>query len=665
MPLRGFDFQSSSVLGVAGTHRLQQNGRFERRGVTIPGNIVEWRIGRYLGAFPVLHNLPTSPVEGVDKSAQGRPLLAKSDRLRYELVVLLITAVVFLGCIFSPPSLMDDVDAAQPQIARNMLDSGDWVTPHLNGVAYMEKPPLKYWMIAVSFQIFGVHDWAARLPMALFAVALCWLTARIGFWAFSEQAGLYAGLALSTCVGMFLFTRVLIPDITLAFTITLALWSFLQALEEDEPHPRRWAALLAASIGTGLLLKGLIAAVFPIGGALLYLALTRQLFLAPTWRKLRPFSGALIIFLIAAPWHILATIRNPPYFHFGFDSGPGQYHGFFWFYFFNEHLLRFLNLRYPHDYNTVPRLYFWLLHLLWLFPWSAYFPALLKLDYRPVDRGGRARLAAVCWTGFLLVFFSFSSTQEYYSMPIYPSLALLLGCAMASNVSWLRRGQLVISGVAAAAGVIVVFILIEVWNLPTPGDISRALTQHPDAYTLSLGHMGDLTLQSFAYLRTPLIVAGIAFLAGATASRWRQPYFAFVLMMVLFAHAARLALVVFDPYLSSRPLAEALIQSPPGELIEDDAYYTFSSVFFYANRRALLLNGRKTNLEYGSYAPGAAQVFINDEDFGKLWALPQRYYLLIEAPAVPRIQKLAGRERLFAVKESGGKFLFTNHAGSN
>ena len=602
-----------------------------------------------------------SSVEAVDGSVPARS--GEHVRLRYELWLLLAAAIVFLGCVFSPPSLMDDVDATQAQIARNMLDSGDWVTAHLNGVAYLEKPPLKYWMIAASFRLFGVHDWAARLPMALFAVALCWLTARIGFWAFSLRAGLYAALALSTCVGMFLFTRVLIPDIMLAFTITLALWSFLRALEEEESHPRRWAALLAASIGTGLLLKGLIAAVFPIGGGLLYLAVTKQMFRRWTWQRLRPFSGALIVLAIAAPWHILATVRNPPYFYFGLQSGPGQYHGFFWFYFFNEHLLRFLNLRYPRDYNTVPRVYFWLFHLIWLFPWSAYFPALLKLDYKTADRGGRARLAAVCWTGFLLVFFTFSSTQEYYSMPCYPALALLLGCAMTSHTAWTRRGQWLISGVAGVAASVVVFILIQVWNLPTPGDISQALTQHPDAYTLSLGHMGDLTLQSFAYLRTPLIVAGIAFVLGATAWRWRQPYYAFVLMMVLFIHAARLALVVFDPYLSSRPLADALLQAPPGALIEDNAYYTFSSVFFYANRRGLLLNGRKTNLEYGSYAPNAPRVFINDEDFAKLWALPQRYYLLIEGPAVARIEKFAGRERLFIVKESGGKFLFTNHAG--
>jgi hypothetical protein len=131
-------------------------------------------------------------------------------------------------------------------------------------------------------------------------------------------------------------------------------------------------------------------------------------------------------------------------------------------------------------------------------------------------------------------------------------------------------------------------------------------------------------------------------------------------MMVLFFHAARIALVVFDPYMGSRPLAQALLDAPPGKLIVDDQYYTFSSVFFYTNRRALLLNGRVNNLVYGSYAPDAPQdVFIADSDFARLWASPARYYLVAEAPQVTRLSKLAGN-RLFPVKESGGKYLFTN-----
>ena len=240
----------------------------------------------------------------------------------------------------------------------------------------------------------------ARLPVAFGAIALACLTAAFGIWAFGRRAGCYAGICVSTCVGLFLFTRILIPDVILTGTIALAMWSFLRALEEDEPHPAWWAALLAASLAAGLLLKSLIGLVFPVGTGLLYLAVTRQLFVRRTWVRLKPFSGILILLVIAAPWHILATIRNPPYFVFTMRSVPGEYHGFFWFYFFNEQLLRFLNMRSPRDYDTVPRLYFWGFHLLWLFPWSVYFPALAKLSFRPADRAaacGCSRFAGLAW----------------------------------------------------------------------------------------------------------------------------------------------------------------------------------------------------------------------------------------------------------------------------
>lgn len=588
-----------------------------------------------------------------------------SRDLKLDLILILAAAAIFVGCIVSPPSLMDDVDAVQAQIARNMLDSGDWVTARLDGVAYLEKSPLIYWMMAVSYMIFGATDWAARIPLALSVVALAWLTARFGRWAFSAKAGFWAGIVLSTSVGLFLFTRIQIPDAMLTLTITLAMWALVRALDEDEPHPRRWAAVMAASIGVGLLLKGLIAAVFPCGAALFYLLLSRQLFAKRTWQRLRPLSGALIILLIAAPWHVLATLRNPPYLDFTMRSEPGHYRGFFWFYFLNEHVLRFLNLRHPRDYNTVPRLYFWLFHLLWLFPWSVFLPAALKSGVKLATRAGRARLLALCWTGFLLLFFTFSTTQEYYSMPCYPALALLLGAALVEGGAWVRRGAQVLGVVAALAAFACFALLTTVWGVPAPGDISHALTQHPEAYTLSLGHMDDLTVASFAYLRVPLTLAGAAFLVGAIGA-WRfrdaRAWAAVTVMMVLFFHAAQLALVVFDPYMGSRPLAQALMKAPPGELIVDNQYYTFSSVFFYTNRRALLLNGRVNNLEYGSYAPGAPRVFLADADLPARWRSAERYYLLAEGPAMDRLTKLLGDDAIHRVAVSGGKYLLTNHA---
>ncbi|HXI41828.1 MAG TPA: glycosyltransferase family 39 protein [Bryobacteraceae bacterium] len=585
---------------------------------------------------------------------------------RGQFVVLLVAAVIFLGCVVSPPALMDDMDATQAQIARTMLDTGDWVTARINGVIYLEKPPLKYWLIALSFRIFGVHDWAARIPTALAAVLLGWVTALFGTWAFDARAGTYAGLCLATCAGLFLFTRVLLPDVMLTLTITVALWALLRALDTAELHPRRWAMLMWAALGTGLLLKGLIAIVFPVAAGVLFLLITRQLFLRKTWHLMHPVAGMVLFLAIALPWHVLATIRNPPHFDFTLHSERGSYHGFFWFYFINEHLLRYLGRRYPRDYNTVPRLYFWLFHLIWLFPWSVYLPAVAKLNFKPADRAGRTRLLAFCWIGFILLFFSFSTTQEYYSMPCYPALALLIGCALTSEDRLLLFGTRAAAVVATLCFSAIAIILWLVRAVPTPGDISVALNENPDiytVYTLSLGHMGDLTLRAFAYLRLPLALAGLGLLIGA-AGAWKFPgrraVPVLVLMMVLFFHAARLALVTFDPYLGSRPLADALNRSPEGQLIVDDQYYAFSSLMFYSNRRALLLNGRVNNIEYGSYAPSAPDVFLDDQQFARLWSQAERYYLVAERPAVSRFEKLVGKPALHVVVESGGKFLFTN-----
>ena len=561
---------------------------------------------------------------------------------------------------------MDDVDAVQAQIARNMLQSGDWVTARLDGVAYLEKSPLKYWLMAVSFAIFGVHDWAARIPLALACIALSWVTLRFGTWAFGAMAGFYAGLSLATCVGLFLFTRFQIPDAILTLAITVAMWSGARALEDDEPRRARWAYTMWAGIGIGLLLKGLIAAVFPVAALALYLVFARR-----DWRRLRPLSGIALLLAIAAPWHVLATLRNPPYFDFTMHSESGSYHGFFWFYFLNEHVLRFLNLRYPRDYNTVPRLYFWAFHLLWLFPWSAYLIAAFRGGFAPCGRAARIRLLAICWIGFILIFFTFSTTQEYYSMPCYPALALLIGAAMARGGAAVTRGTRAIAFVSALGCAAVSGLLIAVRGVPAPGDISNALRHNADVYTvytLSLGHMTDLTLNSFAYLRLPLAVAALAFLAGAVSAwRWTgvRAAIGIAVMMALFFHAARLALRTFDPYLGSRALAEALLAAPPGKLVVDDQYYAFSSVFFYTNRTALLLNGRINNLEYGSYAPGAPDVFLNDAGFARLWAGPERTYLVAAEPAAPRLEKLVGKANLHTVLASGGKFLYSNAAGSN
>src|SRR5580698_4901944 len=562
---------------------------------------------------------------------------------------------------------MDDSDAVEAQIGRTMLTTHDWVTARLDGVVYLEKTPMSWWLTDISYKIFGFKDWAARIPVALTAIGLAWLTGAFARWAFGWPSGFCAGLVMATCIGLWLFTRILIPDVMLTFVITLAMWSFLRALEEEESHPKAWALLCFACLGFGLLLKSLIGVVFPVGAALLFLLFTRQLFSRRTWKRLHLLSGTLILLAIALPWHVLATLRNPPYFAWTLKSQPGHYHGFLWFFFINEQLLRFLNLRYPRDYDTVPRLYFWLFHLVWLFPWSVYLPAVARLSFRPSDRAGRCRLLALCWIGFVLVFFTFSTTQEYYSMPCYPAFAILLGSAMAAEGKAVRWGTQALSVVTCILGLSCLLILFAVRHVPTPGDITAALIPHPNAYKLSLGHMEDLSLNSFAYLRMPLLIAGASFIVGAIGlfvfSRRRaysRAYLAAAVMMIVFFQGAYLAMARFDPLLSSRDIAQAILNGPNGQIIVDHNYYWFSSIPFYTGRQELLLNGRWNNLEYGSNAPGVPDVFIGDDRLKYLWTSPERYYLVAKADQLPRFSALLGSEHVELVRRSGGKVLLTN-----
>jgi len=248
-------------------------------------------------------------------------------------------------------------------------------------------------------------------------------------------------------------------------------------------------------------------------------------------------------------------------------------------------------------------------------------------------------------------------------MPCYPALALLLGSAMASETKCVDRGTRLLGSIAALAALACIAIAYTVRSLPAPGDISSSLSRHPSAYTLSLGHMLDLTLDSFVYLRFPLYLAAAAFLIGALANLMWSGLRAFLLsglMMVLFFHAARLALIVFDPYLSSRPLAQALLAQPPGKLIVEGHFYPLSSIPFYTGLDPLLLNGKRLNLEYGAAAPGAPPVFLSDSDFAVLWASPDRYYFVASRRGADRIENLVGKDHFETVSSSGGKLLLRN-----
>ncbi len=583
--------------------------------------------------------------------------------LPWVMLGLIWLAVYFQGAF--RPSLLDDADATHAEAAREMYLTHDYVTLHVNGVRYLSKPPMPYWLASFAFEAFGVSEFGVRLPIILSVLLLIGLGAIWGRRAFGRRGGIYSGLFVATCVGCYLFTRVFIPDILLSFLIALSLYFFLSALEAGRPRDWRWYAGYAA-VALAALTKGLVALVFvglPVIG---YLLLTGEW---KRWREFRLGKGIALFFLVAAPWPILAGIRN---------------HGFFWFYFVNEQFLRFLGERYPHDYNKLPALLYWSLHLVWLFPWSLYFPLMfrnLKRDIlavrKPSELTFATRTRALCWiwASMILVFFAFSTNQEYYTFPAYLPLLLLIAGSLAHEEESKGRSRwaLLGNGIYAAAGVAAGLALTgALWasrNVPPTSNLGQLLVHRNVAHdTLSMSKFFDLTTSAFAALRLPAGLAAAALLIGpliALLLRLKKKNFAATwttgIATAVFLVAAQLAFVRFGPFLSSKKLAEVIArQERPGDKVMIYGDQAFgSSLLFYLKQPIDLVNGRTTSMWFGSTFPDAPHIFLNDADLKQDWKGKARVFLFVPPRQIKRALRVLP-EPHYVIAENSGKVIYSN-----
>lgn len=560
------------------------------------------------------------------------------------ILLVALAAAIYLGSA-GIPSLLDDADSLYAEVAREMTQSRDWITPYANTIRYLEKPPLFYWLIALSYIVSGAANaFTARLPTALATIGLIFVTFKIGKLLFGFRAGLLGGLALATSLGMFLFTRIVLPDALVSLLLALILYAFLcWERAEKKTGPLLWIYALA---GLAVMAKGLIGIVFP--GAIMFVTL------AVTGRikdvlKIISFKGILIFLAIAVPWHILAGQRNP---------------GFYWFYFINEHVLRFLGKRYPKDYGTIPLVPFWLLHLVWLFPWSIYlatfcWPSNFK---RALAEHGRNLALPLAWALVILLFFSFSSRLEYYTMPALPAMALLAGMQCASF--WKRERNwpgLVLAVLGALAGIACLAIAVLV-SAGTAGK-SFGLTSQPDLYRYYFGHLLDLTQESLLELRVPLVMAGIAFGVAFPLhyliKRAEARVAALGLGMALFFAAANIAFLTFVPRMTSEPLARELNRrlDARSTIIIDGEYAEASSAAFYTRQTVLLHNGRMTTLEFGSYYPDAPPLFIDSDKLRQLWNETDRRIFFITKRE--QLDSLLPQAK-FVIARYGDKILLSN-----
>jgi 4-amino-4-deoxy-L-arabinose transferase-like glycosyltransferase len=597
------------------------------------------------------------------------------QRLWPSLVAIFLLWLAIYAPALPQPSLFDDADGAHAEAGREMLTLHDWVTLHENGIRYLEKAPLPYWAMAMSFRLFGVSEASARLAQAFGVLLLAFLLLKMGRRFLSPEAGLWAGVVCVTSFGPYLFTRILIPDLLVGLWIGLGLYFFLEGWQEQRPSV--WSCWgLAATVGLNVLTKGLIGLVFPAAIILVFLLLVGDL---RHVLKMRLVSSSFVFLLVAAPWHVLAALRNPP---------AGEAKGFLWFYFVNEQFLRYIGKRYPVDYGTFPLVLFWGMILVWLLPWSAFLPQAVRQVRLRLLRTVETRkspeaalLLFVVWAIVILLFFSFSTRQEYYLAPALPAIALILGNWLARESESAYGSDLARSGRTSAIAFLVVGLLISAVTLtlaliahaPQPGmELADLLSKNADAYVLSLGHFLDLTGGAMSLFRGPLLGTALAFLVGSGLNwvlrRRGSPRAAngvLAVMIVMFIECAHVALGVFAPVLGSKPLAVAIQRElqPADQIVCDGEYANASSVNFYTGRQMLIFNGRINGLWYGSLFPDAPPIFIDDSQLARAWQGANRIYFVTGGD-----ERRAYLEKLgptYELAKSGGKFVFSNRPSAS
>jgi 4-amino-4-deoxy-L-arabinose transferase-like glycosyltransferase len=532
------------------------------------------------------------------------------------------------------PPLLDGTDSVQAETAREMATSGDWITPHLDGVRYIAVSPLLTWMTAASFKLFGFSDWAARLPLAFVALALFIVTLALGSRMFlTPVAGFYSALILLTSYGIFLFAHLLYPQLLLTLCIAGAVYFF-------------WRSLRAASLGTavgfacccafGSLTQGLPGVVLPLAIVALFLFFTRNLRHLLRWHP----AIAIVIFLVLAlPWRIAVHVANPtrPY----LSAMPRAW--------------------------PTPLLLFWAFLLLWLVPWSFFSIAALARIPRSIftrrqklDCKQQAQLLMVLWVALTTLLFTFYKREEYSLLPALPALAILAASWLASDEASPSRLARIFAWIFFAAGIlkagIALFLAIRA-PLPAPGiDIATLVHLHPGQHRLFFGYLGDFTFASMGAFRVPLLLTAAALTVGVTANllfRLREKArlancFLAGMMAFLFI-AAHLALNTFSPVFSSAILAEAIkpeIGSSDAVVIQG-RYEEGSALGFYLARPIQILDTPAGDLTPGSLAPDAPPVFLDIDSLAKLWNGPGRVFLWTSpeaAPTLPGESYLIGRD---------------------
>jgi 4-amino-4-deoxy-L-arabinose transferase-like glycosyltransferase len=521
--------------------------------------------------------------------------IGSRERWLYRGLALMLACLWLAGLGGRP--LFNPDEGRYAEIPREMLSDGDWVIPHLNGLAYAEKPPLQYWITALSYRVFGTTEFAARLYCALCAlgtVALVWLMARAqgGEDAAWRASAILAGMLIFAALG-----HLLTLDMGLTFFLTLSLMGFLFAQREDSAAPPRasshrasrgWMLLAWGAVALGVMSKGIIAAAIPASVLIIHSLWTRNF---SAWRRLQLPLGLPLFLLIAVPWHWLAAQRDGTFLEF---------------YFVHEHVARYLT---PIAQRVEPWWFFVAVLLAGSAPWTLSALRVVANGWRRerVD-GFDARSFLWTWVVFVLVFFSLSDSKLMpYILPIMPALALLIAL---SSPEILRRDCLITAIFTLLAGV-----ALGAASLRWP----QLVAASPRAeYLLPLS-------KAAAKIAALLSVSGAFVLMQVTRNGTRGALFLGVgwcLAWIILDAAA----VAVAPVYSGAALAAAVPQGERQAPIYSIATYD-QSLEFYLQRTVTPVRFRG-ELEYGLMKnPGAAVADL--EHFAPLWsAAPQAFAIM-------------------------------------
>jgi len=557
------------------------------------------------------------------------------DRL-IALLPLLLAAIVYLSSTVNR-AVIDYDEGYYSQAAQQMFERRDWVTPYANGVRFLEKPPLMYWLTLASFRIFGVNEFALRLPTALGVIALVWVVMLIARRASGEQTATIAGLGAAFSAGTYLFTRETLHDIWLVLFVTLAMYAFLEWYL-DPRHPLRPALVFYAALAGAVMCKGLVGIAFPVGIVAVFFLLAREW---PKWRTLHVLPGSLLFLLLAVPWHWLAAIRNQ---------------GFLHYFFVTEQFMRFVGKHDPPVLWSVPLLTFWALILVWFFPWTVFLPAALAEIRKPADSGQHTLLRlALAWMGVILGFYSISGRLEHYAFPLLPALSLLAAIALSrteedKEIKWAFRGLAILGVVIFAAGV-----GLGIWFASTGHGIETAATARAGmVHETDFSILADMPAAIQWNLLKPAAVTIVSLPLGFLVALWFETHgrrmhavMSLAAVMIVVCGMIQWSLMICEDMISSKKFALAIAHEalPGNHLVVVGDYESANSLNFYQPLRVEVLEGVAYALIPGLKYQDAPRIVLTGEEFEALWRSGERVFALMPKPRTGEL-KLGGAEML-------------------